>query len=77
MPWVIQITDAQTSRAATSHLARANHSYAKGELSQAIEDYSAAIAFDPNLAVAYVNRGVARVAQNDIAAAIGRLHASD
>ena len=37
----------------------------KGDLNGAIEDYDRALVLDPGLAVAYMNRGFARLDQNN------------
>ena len=52
---------AQNPRAvsASSYLERGNEWQRKGELDRAIADFNIAIAFDPNFAGAYLNRGLA------------------
>ncbi len=62
------IAQAQTSRAATaaSYLERGNEWMTKGELDRAIADYSLAIAFDSQSAIAYYNRSCARQLKGDL-----------
>jgi tetratricopeptide (TPR) repeat protein len=51
---------AQTSNSAKSYFQRAKLRLAQGDLDGAIGDFDAALVFNPRLADAYVNRGVAR-----------------
>lgn len=61
---------AQTANAAVTYFNRGNHKHDRGDLRGAIEDYSAAIAFDPSFAAAYINRANAEFAQSNNNAAI-------
>ncbi|MBI3951753.1 MAG: tetratricopeptide repeat protein [Acidobacteria bacterium] len=51
------------SPSAVSYLERGNAWQAKGDLDQAIADYTIALTFDPHCAIAYYNRGQVRIIQ--------------
>jgi len=61
---------AQSSRSATAYWERGTHSYAKGDIEGAINDFSTAIAFEPGFAMAYNNRGIARYVIGDFDGAL-------
>ena len=62
----------QPSRTASanSYLERGNGWMKQGELERAITDYDLAVATDPRLALAYLNRGIARQAVRDLDGAL-------
>src|SRR5215831_14263079 len=61
---------AQISNSAASYAERGIAFYARGNLDEAIVDYSAAIAFDPKFAPAYYLRGLSRFDKGDLDGAI-------
>src|SRR5215813_6416330 len=61
---------AQSSNSAIAYFNRGNDKFARKNYPGALEDFDAAIAFDPNFAAAYLNRGNAEFAQGNINAAI-------
>src|SRR5215813_7073136 len=61
---------AQTSESAVNYFKRGNQKFANKEFNAAFEDYSAAIAFDPNFAAAYLQRGNVELQQGNLAEAI-------
>ena len=67
------IAEAQTGRSPALYYDRANAHYAKGNMKAAVEDYTAAIAFDPEFAEAYNRRAQARSALGDLEGALGDL----
>ncbi len=65
--WAIPSACAET---AVEYLVDGNDSYARGDLKQAIYDYTKALDINPNLAKAYDNRGVAYAKQGFLDPAI-------
>ena len=60
---ISSLSEAQTSRSAASYFNRGKARLFAGELEEAIQDFSIAISFEPNLAVAYNSRGNAHFAK--------------
>src|SRR5215470_5767950 len=61
---------AQNSRVGASYFKRANQRFGKGDVEGAIADFDIAIMADPQFAMAYNNRGIARECSGDTADAI-------
>jgi len=64
------IPQTSLSKSAVAYYNRGVESYKKHDYDKAIEDFSAAITFDPGFAWAYDNRGIARFEKLDVDGAI-------